>query len=172
MANSTLKRQNFNVTPEEEAQLQSLREVLAAPSIKDALLRATRILLTLTQEVREGKRIYSVDRNGRETRLLVPDIEAVELLEQKWRQAITESTPRYPATLMQEYHALTDEKLRRTLTAAEAVRLQEIRNEIADIDRQRPKPDTWDIQAQKLRAELAQLRAEVDALPDAQPTSR
>ncbi|HLK59721.1 MAG TPA: hypothetical protein VKU00_24380 [Chthonomonadaceae bacterium] len=78
MASLTVKRQNFNVTPEEEAELQRLREVLAAPSIKDALLRATRILLTLTQEVQEGKRIYSADRNGNQTRLLLPDIEAAQ----------------------------------------------------------------------------------------------
>ena len=72
----TLKRQNFNVTPEEEAQLQSLREILNAPSIKDAVLRAARILLTLDQETREGRRIFSIDRSGAQTRLLLPDIEA------------------------------------------------------------------------------------------------
>ncbi len=73
---TTLKRQNFNVTPEEEAQLQSLREILRAPSIKDAVLRAARILLTLDQETRAGGRIFSIDRNGAQTRLLLPDIEA------------------------------------------------------------------------------------------------
>jgi len=73
---SSLKRQNFNVTPEEEAQLQRLRETLGAASVKDALLRATRVLLTLAQEVQEGKRIYSADRAGTETRLLLPDLEA------------------------------------------------------------------------------------------------
>ena len=73
---STLKRQNFNVTPEEEAELNRLREALGAASVKDALLRATRVLLTLTREVQEGKRIYSLDRSGKETRLLLPDIEA------------------------------------------------------------------------------------------------
>lgn len=74
---ATLKRQNFNVTPEEEAQLQQLRETLAAPSIKDAIFRATRVLLTLTREIQDGKRIYTTDNQGRQTRLLLPDIEAV-----------------------------------------------------------------------------------------------
>jgi uncharacterized protein (DUF433 family) len=73
---STLKRQNFNVTPQEEAELQRLREALAAPSIKDALLRATRVLLTLTREVQEGNRIYCADPSGNQMRLLLPDIEA------------------------------------------------------------------------------------------------
>ena len=75
MTTANLKRQNFNVTPDEEAELQRLREVLAAPSIKDALLRATRVVLTLSREVQEGRRLYSTDPNGKETRLLLPDIE-------------------------------------------------------------------------------------------------
>ena len=83
---STLKRQNFNVTPEEEAQLQQLRDTLAAPSIKDAIFRATRVLLTLTQEVQDGKRIYTADNQGRQTRLLLPEIEAAVPL---WKYLIS-----------------------------------------------------------------------------------
>ncbi len=75
-SSSTLKRQNFNVTPEEEDQLQRLRETLGAASVKDAVLRATRILLTLAQEIEEGKRIYTADSTGIKTRLLLPDMEA------------------------------------------------------------------------------------------------
>ena len=78
----------------------------------------------------------------------------------------------YPALLIREYDALTDKKLRRTITPSERTRLQEVRDEIAAIDEQRLRPDTWDVQAQKLRQELAQLRAEVDALPDATSTPR
>lgn len=76
MSEATLKRQNFNVTPEEEAELTRLREVLGAPSIKDAVLRAARTLLVLSNEVREGRRIYAVDSAGEKTRLLLPDVEA------------------------------------------------------------------------------------------------
>ena len=78
----------------------------------------------------------------------------------------------YPAALMREYHLLTDKKLRRTLIPAEAARLQEIRDEIAAIDSRCSTPDTWDIQAQHLREELARLRAEVEALPDALPVPK
>ena len=74
-SSSSLKRQNFNVTPQEEAELTRLRETLGAASVKDALLRATRVLLALAHEVQEGKRIYTADRNGKETRLLLPDLE-------------------------------------------------------------------------------------------------
>jgi uncharacterized protein (DUF433 family) len=76
MTESAVKRQNFNVTPEEEAELARLRETLGAPSIKDAILRAARTLLVLSHEVKEGRRIYSVDEAGEKTRLLLPDIES------------------------------------------------------------------------------------------------
>jgi len=76
MSENALKRQNFNVTPDEEAELLRLREVLGASSIKDAILRATRTLLVLAREVKEGRRIYAVDETGEKTRLLLPDVEA------------------------------------------------------------------------------------------------
>jgi hypothetical protein len=72
---STLKRQNFNVTPEEEAELQRLRETLGVPSVKEAVLRAARIMLTLTRELEEGRRLYTTDCHGHETHLLLPDLE-------------------------------------------------------------------------------------------------
>lgn len=78
----------------------------------------------------------------------------------------------YPPPLMGEYDRLTDKKLHRTITPDERTRLQEVRNQIAAIDEQRSRPDTWDFQAQKLRQELALLRAEVEALPDATPTPK
>ncbi len=73
----------------------------------------------------------------------------------------------YPAELLAEYDVLVDKKLRRTITLKELTRLQELRYQINAIDRQRPGQDVWDIQAQKLRDEIAQLRSEVEALPDA-----
>lgn len=76
MASELVKRQNFNVTVDEEAELNHLREALSAPSVKDAILRASRIVLTLAREVKEGHRIYSADRQGREMRVLLPDFEA------------------------------------------------------------------------------------------------
>lgn len=72
----SLKRQNFNVTPDEEAELNRLRESLGVSSVKEAILRATRTMLTLAREIEEGRRLYTADAQGRETRLLLPDIEA------------------------------------------------------------------------------------------------
>jgi hypothetical protein len=72
---STIKRQNFNVTVEEEAELNNLRETLCAPSVKDAIMRAARLVLTITNEVREGRSLYLADRKGLKTRVLLPEVE-------------------------------------------------------------------------------------------------
>ncbi len=69
---SELKRQNFNVTPEQEAELLSLQTELAAPSVKDAILRAARLVLTLTRAARpdahprgEGREADQLERPER-----------------------------------------------------------------------------------------------------------
>jgi hypothetical protein len=72
---------------------------------------------------------------------------------------------RYPAALEAEYNALIQKKFARTLTEEEALRLQAVRDEMSAIDRN--SPDMRELQAQKLRQELAQIRTELDALPDA-----
>lgn len=73
---SALKRQNFNVSPEEETELQRLRDTMGASSVKDALLRATRVVLTLAQEIQQGRRIYIGEPGGSQARLMLPDMEA------------------------------------------------------------------------------------------------
>jgi hypothetical protein len=70
---------------------------------------------------------------------------------------------------MQEYHALTDKKLHRTISKKESTRLTEVRSIIERIDAEQNTFDVRDLQAMKLREELSQLRAEVDALPDVSP---
>lgn len=72
----------------------------------------------------------------------------------------------YPTALMEKYHLLTDKKLRRTITDIEKMELADVRNEIATIDARSKKADIWQDQSLKLRQELAQIRAEVEALPD------
>jgi hypothetical protein len=72
---------------------------------------------------------------------------------------------RYPAAVEAEYNTLLQKKFARTLTAEEALRLQAVRDEMSAIDRNAP--DMQALQAQKLREELAHIRAELDALPDA-----
>ena len=77
----------------------------------------------------------------------------------------SEPSGRYPAALEAEYNALLHKKFARTLTEEEALRLQVVRDEMSAIDRDYP--DIGTLQAQKLSEELAQIRTELDALPDA-----
>jgi hypothetical protein len=74
---------------------------------------------------------------------------------------------RYPTILESEYDKLIEKKLDRTLTAADACRLQEIRNVIAEIDRLTLADDIRVQRLNQIDAELAQLREEIEALPDA-----
>lgn len=70
-----LKRQNFNVTPEQEAEIQWLKEAIDAPSTKEAILWAVRVLATLARETRNGGSIYVMSESGEKTRVVIPEIE-------------------------------------------------------------------------------------------------
>jgi hypothetical protein len=47
------KRQNFNITPEQEAQLDWLKEALGAPSTKEAILRAVSVTVALKNSLQQ-----------------------------------------------------------------------------------------------------------------------
>src|SRR5262245_167322 len=69
------KRQNFNVTPEQAAEIEGLREALGAPSAKDAILRAVRIVSLLARETEQGHRLCIEASGGRLSGLLIPELE-------------------------------------------------------------------------------------------------
>jgi len=69
------KRQNFNITPEQEAELESLRSSLAAPTMKDAILRAVRLTSALARRLRGGGRLYVGTPPGNLVEVLVPELE-------------------------------------------------------------------------------------------------
>ena len=72
---AVLKRQNFNVTPEQEAELLALQSEFDAPSVKDAIFKAVRLARLLGQEVRNGKRIGLRDRKGNVTDVILPELQ-------------------------------------------------------------------------------------------------
>jgi uncharacterized protein (DUF433 family) len=74
MATET-KRQNFNITREQEAELDWLRDTLGASSTKDAILLATRVLGILARETQSGRSIYLGKEPGPFTRLLIPELQ-------------------------------------------------------------------------------------------------
>ena len=70
-----IKRQNFNITPEQEAELTWLRDTLGASSTKDAILLAVRVLAILAREVQRGHALYLGTESGPWTRLLIPELQ-------------------------------------------------------------------------------------------------
>ena len=70
-----LKRQNFNVTPDQEAELLTLQSEFGAASVKDAIFKAVRLALFLRNEVRNGRRIGLKDRKGNITEVVLPELE-------------------------------------------------------------------------------------------------
>jgi uncharacterized protein (DUF433 family) len=75
MATET-KRQNFNITPKQEAELTWLRETLGVSSTKDAILRAVRVLAILAREAQQGRALYLGTATGELTRLLIPELQS------------------------------------------------------------------------------------------------
>lgn len=70
------KRQNFNISPEQEAEIAQLKDLIDAPTTKDAILSAVRVFHVLAQELKSGHQIYlSADQPGQMQRLLIPEIE-------------------------------------------------------------------------------------------------
>lgn len=79
-ASLELKRQNFNVTPEQEAELLALQQEFASPSIKDAIFRAVRLTLFFRHEIKSGRRIGLRDRRGNVTDIILPELEVASAL--------------------------------------------------------------------------------------------
>lgn len=87
---SQSKRANFEVTPEQEARLSALKEVLQASSLKDAVLRTSAVMLVLARELAGGKHLYVGDRSDTAERLILPELES---LEGDWRWLVARPHP-------------------------------------------------------------------------------
>jgi hypothetical protein len=74
---------------------------------------------------------------------------------------------RYPEALRDEYEALIHKKLLRAMTEDEAARLEAVRAEINHLDRQSESWPAWERRADGVDLEIADLRQELEALPDA-----
>ena len=65
------KRENFDVTPEQEAEIDCLQELVKASSRKDAMLTAVRLALHLASEAQQGKKLFLGTERGEDLRRLV-----------------------------------------------------------------------------------------------------
>jgi hypothetical protein len=89
MASQT-KRANFEVTPDQEARLSAVKDILQASSLKDAILRMSAVMLVLARELAAGKHLYVGERSDTAERLILPELES---LEGGWRWLVARPHP-------------------------------------------------------------------------------
>jgi hypothetical protein len=73
---------------------------------------------------------------------------------------------RYPEALNDEYNALIQTQWQRALTAQEAARLEELKAEMNALDAASYPDSIWERPLTRIREQLAEIRREVEALPD------
>ncbi len=86
-----MKRQNFDVTPEQDAEIAWLREALGVSTAKDAVLRAVRITALLSRETRAGREILVRVPGENPERLMIPELERPT--QGGWRYLVERSHP-------------------------------------------------------------------------------
>jgi uncharacterized protein (DUF433 family) len=75
---TTTKRQNFNITPEQEAEIAQLKELIDASTVKEAVLAAIRLYTVIAREVKEGHQIYLAEGGAAPVKkLVIPELEAL-----------------------------------------------------------------------------------------------
>lgn len=84
------KRQNFNVTPEQEAQIEWLREALGATSAKEAILRAVSVLFTLKEYTQKGFKVALV-KPDEQVELVIPGLQPP--LQTPWKYLVERPHP-------------------------------------------------------------------------------
>lgn len=72
---SESKRQNFNITPEQEAKLNWLQQEMGTPNMKETIVRALDVVFTLKSNLTRGNRLFLHTSQG-EVRLLIPELES------------------------------------------------------------------------------------------------
>ncbi len=65
------RRENFDVTPKQQADIEALQNLLDAPSKKDAVLYAVQVALHLASETRQGNQIFIRDQETHDMKRFV-----------------------------------------------------------------------------------------------------
>jgi len=69
------KRQNFNITPEQETKLNWLRDAIGAANTKETILRSIDLMVTLKRHIHPGTQLFLHTPEG-QVRLLIPELES------------------------------------------------------------------------------------------------
>ncbi|MDJ0620688.1 MAG: hypothetical protein QNJ63_28800 [Calothrix sp. MO_192.B10] len=75
------KRQNFNVSPEQEAQIEGLRVAMGATTTKEAIMRSLSVMSVLQKYIQQGYQIRLTKPNE-QIQLLIPELEPTQLTRQ------------------------------------------------------------------------------------------
>lgn len=89
MTTGETKRQNFNITLEQEAQIEWLREALGATSAKEAILRAVSVLSTLKEYSQKGFKVALV-KPDEQVELVIVGLEPTA---EQWKYLIQRPHP-------------------------------------------------------------------------------
>jgi hypothetical protein len=81
---STSKRANFDLSPEQEELLATLRAQLAASSTKEAVLRAAQLTSLLLDEMQHGNRLFIGKSLATATRIAIPGLDAPSAEQWRW----------------------------------------------------------------------------------------
>lgn len=68
------KRQNFNVSPEQEAQIEWLKDTLDVSSAKDAVIRSVQVMSMLVREAKAGNTMYLQSQAGDMKLVVIPEL--------------------------------------------------------------------------------------------------
>jgi hypothetical protein len=66
---------DLEMTPDQEAMLGRLRQLLDAPTLKDTVLRSSRIMLYLAESLRQGQHLYIGNAPSDLERVVLPELE-------------------------------------------------------------------------------------------------
>jgi len=86
------KRENFDVSPEQEAEIDCLQQLIKAGSRKDAILTAVRLAIHLAAESKQGNQFFVAQPGQREQRrLMMFGIETPNV--PKWMYLVDQAHP-------------------------------------------------------------------------------
>ncbi len=84
------KRQNFNVSPEQEAQIESLRVAMGTATTKETILRSIAVMSVLHNYLQQGYQIRLFGA-GEQIHLVVPELELP--LQSNWQYLVSRRHP-------------------------------------------------------------------------------
>jgi hypothetical protein len=86
------KRENFDVSPEQQAEIDCLQSLIKAPSRKEAILTAVRLALHLAAEAKKGQQFYIGNQRGTDLqRLMMLDLQSPSMW--PWRYLVEIAHP-------------------------------------------------------------------------------